>query len=48
MSQTSARLLDRLRLPSDERSWEQLVALYQPLLQSWLRRLDVPDFDRDV
>lgn len=38
MSETSFRLLDRLRLEPDDGSWRRLVDLYTPLIQDWLRR----------
>src|SRR5262245_6448396 len=34
---TSASLLDRLRLQSDE-AWQELYKLYQPLIHHWLLR----------
>ncbi len=45
MSETSASLLERLRLEPDEASWRRLVDLYVPLLRGWLRRyaLQPPD-----
>jgi RNA polymerase sigma-70 factor (ECF subfamily) len=54
MQETSYSLLERLRAPADAASWEQLVAIYTPLLQSWLRRYqvfssaDVDDLTQDV
>jgi RNA polymerase sigma-70 factor, ECF subfamily len=38
MSETSASLLDRLRLGPDEGSWRRLVELYTPLIRGWLGR----------
>src|SRR5262245_49776422 len=38
MSETSASLLDRLRLTPDEESWRRLVELYTPLIRGWLGR----------
>src|SRR5260370_38343560 len=47
MSDTPVSLLDRLRLRPDAESWQRLVALYTPLIQTWLRRyaLQQPDVD---
>src|SRR5438132_3479657 len=45
MFETSASLLERLRQQPDAASWERLVALYTPLLHSWLRRNLVPRED---
>jgi RNA polymerase sigma-70 factor (ECF subfamily) len=47
MLETSASLLERLRKQPDAATWERLVALYTPLLRSWLRRSDVPAADLD-
>jgi RNA polymerase sigma-70 factor (ECF subfamily) len=47
MSETSASLLDRLRLEPDAASWQRLVDLYTPLIQSWLRRHAAPAQDGD-
>lgn len=41
MSDTSLSLLDRLGDGSDPDCWRQWVAVYSPLLRSWLRRYDV-------
>ena len=38
MAETPVSLLERLRRQPDAQSWEQLVALYTPLIQGWLRR----------
>jgi RNA polymerase sigma-70 factor (ECF subfamily) len=53
MFTTSMSLLERLRDPQDEAAWQQLVALYTPLLHSWLRphcaqQADVDDLTQDV
>jgi RNA polymerase sigma-70 factor (ECF subfamily) len=53
MSRTSISLLDRLRLQPDADSWQRLVDLYTPLLQTWLRRhglaaADMDDLVQDV
>src|SRR5262249_30683588 len=47
MSETSFSLLNRLRSQPDAESWRRLVELYTPLIQSWLRRHDVPAADAD-
>jgi len=47
MLDTSHSLLQRLqRAPNDE-AWQQLVELYTPLIQHWLRRQHVPPSDVD-
>ncbi len=53
MTDTSASLLERLRLQPDAASWERLVHLYTPLMRSWLQRNhvqpeDVDDLVQDV
>jgi RNA polymerase sigma-70 factor (ECF subfamily) len=47
MSETSASLLDRLRLHPDAASWQRLVELYTPFIQAWLRRQAAPPQDID-
>ena len=47
MVQTSASLLDRLRLHADADSWQRLVDLYEPLIRGWLRRHDLQHSDLD-
>src|SRR5262249_36792974 len=47
MSATSVSLLERLRLHPDAGSWKQLVELYTPLIQGWLRRQGVAPADAD-
>jgi RNA polymerase sigma-70 factor, ECF subfamily len=47
VSETSASLLDRLRLQPDAGAWQRLVDLYTPLIQGWLRRHGVPPQDAD-
>ena len=47
MSETSASLLDRLRLQPDAASWQRLVELYTPLIRNWLRRHEVLRQDMD-
>ena len=45
MLETSVSLLDRLRHSPDAASWQRLVDLYAPLIQSWLRRQGLQDSD---
>ena len=40
MSETSASLLDRLRLQPEDQDWRRLVDLYTPLIHGWLRLHD--------
>jgi RNA polymerase sigma-70 factor (ECF subfamily) len=47
MSETSASLLDRIRLDTDANEWRRLVELYTPLIRSWLHRYAVLDHDMD-
>jgi RNA polymerase sigma-70 factor (ECF subfamily) len=47
MSETSASLLQRLRLAPDAESWQRLVDLYTPLIHAWLRRYATPQQDGD-
>jgi RNA polymerase sigma-70 factor, ECF subfamily len=47
MPDTSLSLLNRAQDSNDRESWDQLVALYVPLLQNWLRRYDVRASDAD-
>jgi RNA polymerase sigma-70 factor (ECF subfamily) len=47
LSQTSASLLDRLSHGPDPGAWQRLIALYTPLLQSWLRRHALQPADLD-
>jgi len=44
---TSASLLDSLRHASDEIAWSQLVDLYSPLIQGWLKRYGAAHSDVD-
>jgi RNA polymerase sigma factor (sigma-70 family) len=46
MSHTSLSLLERLQQP-DAEAWQQLVALYTPLISGWLRRQEVPHADAE-
>jgi RNA polymerase sigma-70 factor (ECF subfamily) len=39
--ETSHSLLEHVRAHADPDSWQRLVALYTPLLQTWMRRYDV-------
>jgi RNA polymerase sigma-70 factor (ECF subfamily) len=53
MSPTSVSFLERLRLRPDAAGWEQLVALYTPLIRAWLRRhalqaSDIDDVVQDI
>jgi RNA polymerase sigma-70 factor (ECF subfamily) len=53
MHTTSASLLERLRLPTDEAAWERFVQLYTPLIYYWARHLglqpsDAADLVQDV
>jgi RNA polymerase sigma-70 factor (ECF subfamily) len=45
MTETPRSLLERLRDHPDDDSWKQLIDLYSPLLQRWLRQsgVDSPD-----
>ena len=47
MAGTPISLLERLRLRPDGSAWKQLVELYTPLLQSWLRRQYLQQVDAD-
>src|SRR5438105_3104588 len=47
MAETSASLLDRLRLHADPGDWRRLVDLYTPLIHGWLRRHGMPPQDAD-
>lgn len=47
MDQTSLTLLDRLREHTNEAAWQELAALYTPLLLAWLRRYEVQPSDAD-
>ena len=40
---TRPSLLKRLRQPGDQKSWEEFVKLYTPLLLHWARRAGVQD-----
>lgn len=48
MTDTSASLLDRVRRNPRDEAWERLVAIYSPLIRTWLRRevqVDAHDAD---
>jgi RNA polymerase sigma-70 factor (ECF subfamily) len=47
MPETSASLLDRLRLSPDADAWSRLVEMYTPLIRSWLSRLGLVGADTD-
>lgn len=47
MDHTSLSLLTKLRQPGDQEAWDRLVKLYAPLLQQWLRGLEVQEADAD-
>jgi RNA polymerase sigma-70 factor, ECF subfamily len=47
MTETSISLLERLRLHPDPASWERLVALYTPLIRSWIGRQALQASDAD-
>jgi RNA polymerase sigma-70 factor (ECF subfamily) len=47
MFTTSLTLIGRLREPRDAKAWAQFVALYAPLLRSWVRPLCGQDADAD-
>jgi RNA polymerase sigma-70 factor (ECF subfamily) len=47
MSETSASLLDQLRLHPDDAAWQRLADIYTPLIRGWLRRQALPEQDAD-
>ena len=47
MSDTSASLLDRLRLAPEGDDWSRLVDLYSPLIRGWLARQGLPRQEAD-
>jgi RNA polymerase sigma-70 factor (ECF subfamily) len=47
MADTSLSLLARLQQEPDGEPWRRMVAIYTPLIQSWLRRREVPAHDQD-
>lgn len=47
MSETSASLLDRLRVAPQGDDWARLVDLYSPLIRGWLLRQSLPRQEAD-
>ncbi|MEO1529105.1 MAG: sigma-70 family RNA polymerase sigma factor [Planctomycetota bacterium] len=47
MDSTSVSLLDQLRRTNHPDSWDRLVSLYGPLIQTWLAKFDVQSSDQD-
>ena len=47
MNETSLSLLHRLRDSAETETWNRLVELYTPLLQTWVRRYGVQPSDAD-
>jgi RNA polymerase sigma-70 factor (ECF subfamily) len=47
MVQTSASLLERLRLQPYGGAWQRLIDLYEPLIRGWLRRHGLQRADSD-
>ena len=47
MDETSASLLDQLRLRPDDEGWSRLVEIYAPLIRGWLLRNGLPPQDTD-
>lgn len=47
MAETSASLLDQLRVASNPDAWARLVDLYGPLIRAWLRRQGLPQHEAD-
>jgi RNA polymerase sigma-70 factor (ECF subfamily) len=45
MEPTSVSLLERLKRPTDESSWDRFAQLYAPLMFDWARRLGLQDAD---
>jgi RNA polymerase sigma-70 factor (ECF subfamily) len=45
MEQTRLSLLERVRNTQDQSAWGEFVALYEPLLLSYVRKKGVPDHD---
>lgn len=44
---TSLSLLERLRADPKDTAWQNLVEIYTPLIQNWLRRHQVKEADSD-
>ena len=47
MTVTSISLLDRARDDVESESWDQLVAIYSPLLRRWVGRFEIQSADAD-
>lgn len=47
MHETSLSLLEQIRDPDHPDSWDRLVALYGPLIRTWLKKYDVQHNDAD-
>ena len=47
MEGTSLSLLERIRKGEQAEAWDELVAVYQPVLRGWLLRFRVPPADAD-
>jgi hypothetical protein len=45
MDPTHTSLLERLKLPVDQKAWSRFVDLYTPLLYSWARQLGLQEAD---
>lgn len=45
MIETDSVLVARVRNPADSAGWREFVALYEPLLQAYVRRLGLPERD---
>jgi RNA polymerase sigma-70 factor (ECF subfamily) len=45
MDTTNTSLLERLKLPVDQKAWSRFVDLYTPLLYSWARQLGLQEAD---
>lgn len=46
-SQTSLSLIDRICTESSADAWQRLVAIYSPLLRTWVRRFELQASDED-
>jgi RNA polymerase sigma-70 factor (ECF subfamily) len=45
MDTTNFSLLERLKLPVDERAWSRFVDLYTPMIYSWSRQVGLQESD---
>jgi RNA polymerase sigma-70 factor (ECF subfamily) len=45
MDTTNISLLERLKLPVDQKAWSHFVDLYTPLIYSWARRIGLQESD---